>query len=535
MTDSAALGAGIDVFIVFSKKVPGEAKLALAIKDSLEQLGLMPLEYENWTWTAESVEGLHSRELGDVCGDDVDRAALRALFTGSAAVVYVAPLSGEPSDGVQVELAELRACGSPTMLLHWTASWHPLLEPDRVAGLNLVWRTEVTSVGAADIAENTASHVGRMVAGACWLASVLRSLPSDGGISSWLKNLAPDYWMHPLLRFRLTDTDDDAGRAAPDPAANLAASAQHCASECSREELAAFARTWRNGTDLMTEDLANQLGFELGRSMKTLHLSCEALYEAAIGLCPELTTLPWEDELTRAGTLCRLNRNDEATELLTKAVPHLPHEARSQAAQLLAFAVMDSDATSAVDGLTQAIASELDRWQEAVLTYTRGKIRMDQEAWWDAVEDFARVIELGEEPVCLAARLGRARCFARGLDRDADAIADFDSLLEDPLAAPRLSASAWLDRGGLHWKAGRLEQALADWREVIHVADADPLQKFRAHEARGQVLEGLGRWGLAAGEYEAMTAYSSIDAASRAELRQHVVELRGRIEAQPAV
>ena len=100
--------------------------------------------------------------------------------------------------------------------------------------------------------------------------------------------------------------------------------------------------------------------------------------------------------------------------------------------------------------------------------------------------------------------------------------------LGDPLAAPRLSASAWLNRGTLHWKFGRFEQAIADWGEVIHIADAEPIQKFRALEARGQVLEELGRWRLAADDYEAMTAYSSIDEAYRSELRQLVVDLRRR-------
>lgn len=39
MTGSAALALGTDVFIVFSKKVTGEAKLARAIKADLSSLG----------------------------------------------------------------------------------------------------------------------------------------------------------------------------------------------------------------------------------------------------------------------------------------------------------------------------------------------------------------------------------------------------------------------------------------------------------------------------------------------------------------
>jgi hypothetical protein len=48
--------------------VPGEAKLALAIKDELEQLGLQPLEYEHWTWMREPVEASGSPGPDDPWG-----------------------------------------------------------------------------------------------------------------------------------------------------------------------------------------------------------------------------------------------------------------------------------------------------------------------------------------------------------------------------------------------------------------------------------------------------------------------------------
>jgi hypothetical protein len=64
MTGSAALALGIDVFIVFSKKVPGEAKLALAIKDELEQLGLMPA-------------GVRELDLGHWVGRRIQLAGVR--------------------------------------------------------------------------------------------------------------------------------------------------------------------------------------------------------------------------------------------------------------------------------------------------------------------------------------------------------------------------------------------------------------------------------------------------------------------------
>jgi tetratricopeptide (TPR) repeat protein len=526
MTYSPGRAFGVDVFIVFSKKVVGEAKLAFAIKDELEQLGLQPLEYEHWTSILESLEGSGSPDADSAWGGEIDRAALRALFDSSAAVVYIAPLSGEASKGVEVELAELRGCGSPTLLVYWSPfGWHPLLEPDRVAGLNLIWRTEATSAGATDIAQNQAASVARQVAGACWLAAVLRSLPHDGLIRHWLKALAPDS-ADALLRFRLTAADDDAAALVIDDAPDLATSARRCADECTREELAAFLRAWRNGTDLMTEVLAGELRYGIALSMRVLYRSCEALCRAALDSFPEFAALRWEDQLSRAEMLVRLNRNDEATELLTKVPMHIPEEGGPSSAQLLAFAAEGNLATTAIDRLTEQIARELEPMRKALLIYTRGARRLNQEAWRDAADDFTTVIDLGGK-LRLAALLGRARCYAR-LERNVDAIADFDSILADPLAAPRLSASAWLDRGSLHWEHGRLEQAISDWGEVVHIADTEPLQRFRALEARGQTLEELGRWRLAADDYEAMATYSSIDPAYRSELRQTIVDLRRR-------
>ena len=39
-----------DVFVVFSKSEPTEARFALAIKHGLEELGRFAYEYEHWSW-----------------------------------------------------------------------------------------------------------------------------------------------------------------------------------------------------------------------------------------------------------------------------------------------------------------------------------------------------------------------------------------------------------------------------------------------------------------------------------------------------
>lgn len=243
-----------------------------------------------------------------------------------------------------------------------------------------MWRTEAKSAGTNDIAHNHATSVAREVAGACWLASVLRSLPRNGLIRRWLEALAP-YSADALLRFRMTDANDDDAGPAHDAAPDLETSARQCADECGREELAAFLRRWRNGTDLMTEVIANELSHGVGRSMRVLHRFCEALCQVAIGSSPELEQLPWEDQLTRAETLLRLDRNDEAVELLTKVLPDVPEESRSRAVQLLAFTANDDPSATAIDRLTQEIARESEPMRKAHLVYNRGRLRVSREAW----------------------------------------------------------------------------------------------------------------------------------------------------------
>jgi len=79
-----------DVFICFSKSRPGEAKVALALKDQLEQHGLFAFEYEDWSWVA---AGLSDQEV------DVDRRTLRAMLTTCSVVVLISPHEGEASAG----------------------------------------------------------------------------------------------------------------------------------------------------------------------------------------------------------------------------------------------------------------------------------------------------------------------------------------------------------------------------------------------------------------------------------------------------
>jgi hypothetical protein len=64
-------GRARDVFICFSKSRPGEAKIAFALKDVLEQHGLSAFEYEHRNWVNSGV----GREA------EVDRTTLHHMVT----------------------------------------------------------------------------------------------------------------------------------------------------------------------------------------------------------------------------------------------------------------------------------------------------------------------------------------------------------------------------------------------------------------------------------------------------------------------
>src|SRR5262245_8573892 len=150
-----------DVFICFSKARPGEARVALAIKDELERLGLFAFEYEDWSWVATQAND----------DTDVDRRTLLTLLDAATVIVLITPHQGEVSAGTQFEIDELRGSSRATIAVTWSPrGWSEILEPERFEGLNLIWTHQGTSTRDNDVEDKQCEHVGEKVAEAAWLA-----------------------------------------------------------------------------------------------------------------------------------------------------------------------------------------------------------------------------------------------------------------------------------------------------------------------------------------------------------------------------
>src|SRR5690349_8427364 len=112
-----------DVFIVFSKSEPLEAKFALAVKDGLEQLGRFAHEYEDWSWVEQNSDPeedwswVEQIAAPKSASQDVDRAVLQSMLQACSAVLVIPARQGKPSDGVAIELEMLASLQLPVLLL----------------------------------------------------------------------------------------------------------------------------------------------------------------------------------------------------------------------------------------------------------------------------------------------------------------------------------------------------------------------------------------------------------------------------------
>ena len=503
-----------DVFICFSKARPGEAKVAICLKDVLERHGLFAFEYEDWSWVG-----------GDLSlGADVDRGTLRRMLATSLVVVLISPHEGEASSGVQTEIAELRASGSPVILLHWSpAGWHPLLEPERFEGLNIIWSYEGSSTLERDVADNQCEFISGQLAQGAWLACQLQHLKVEHATTAGaLLASIPETSPHALLNFRLQQTADDVTVADEDvDVASLAAS---IAAQATPDALRDFVSFWRGGTDLMAATLAQEAKFSLIRPLKAFAAAGEALADAAderLGSRDASGAALKE----RGLMLVRLNRVDEAIATLTQALDRVPEHERYEVLQTLGLGYQQTDCDAAIECFTSAIACAPDPEIACGLRSNRGVLRLEAGQPRPAIEDFSFVIDTTTNiALRLSALRSRARIRAELHDTDG-AIADFTQLLADADSSPRMAVSAWMDRGALYGAQHHDAEAIADWTRAIDAADATAEQRFRSLEARAQVLEASGQQ-LAAADYEAMAQYSNAAREYREELRQKAAQLR---------
>jgi tetratricopeptide (TPR) repeat protein len=503
-----------DVFICFSKARPGEAKVALALKDALEQLGLFAFEYEDWSWVAEG--------LSDSDGT-VDRSTLAAMLSTCSVVVLISPHEGSASIGVQTEIAELRRGEVPVILLHWSpGGWHPLLDPPELEGLNIIWSLQGTSMRVNDVADNQCTSLARQLATGCWLAYQVKRLRNTHPRTvDALFARMPAVPGPPLLSFELqTPANEPQDRDEP---IDVMVTGSHIVRDATEADLQAFATDWRDGTDLMAQVLAQEAQFSLIRPMQTFQRACEALCahaEHRVGARREISARV----LSKRGLmLVRLDRNAEAVAVLERALAIAPADERFEIHRSLALAYEPHDLAAAIHSLTCAIACVPDPELECALRYNRGVLR--QKAVADdvaSIEDFAYVVERAGAALRHSALRARARVLTRRDDYEG-AIADHTRVLEHAHETPRTAVSSWMDRGMLYRLQGRTSDAIADWTRGIEAADAHSDQRLKLLQARAELLEQTGRPLEAAADLEAMALHAK---APREELRAHAARLR---------
>lgn len=504
-----------DVFICFSKSRPGEAKVALALKDVLEQHGLFAFEYEDWHW----VESAPGREAY------VDRPTLHRMLTTCSVVVLISPHEGEASVGVQTEIAELRSCGSPVILLHWSPSgWDPVLEPEHFEGLNVVWHYEGSSTRDRDVADNQCEFLARQLGAGSWLACQIHRLKTEHLTTAGaLLTRMPEGDENALLNLRLRQAAGELTQS--DEAVDISALAADVAARGEPDELRIFVKCWRSGMDLMGTAMADKAQFSLIRPMHMFVTACESLCQAVekrLG-SQELSG----DELESRGmALVRLNRLDEAIVVLKQALDRVPDELRYEVFQALALAQEESDLQAAIQSLTSAINCSPQHEITCVLTYNRGVYRTKAGDQAAAVADFSFVVDkCTDTPIRRGALRARARVETELNNYDA-AIADYTQVLAPGEGTPRTAISAWMDRAALYKVQHRNAEAIEDLTLAIAAADADLLQRFRSLEARAELYEACEQPLAAASDYEAMAEYMNADREYRDELRRKAAALR---------
>jgi len=336
--------------------------------------------------------------------------------------------------------------------------------------------------------------------------------------------MLPEGPYDPLLNFRLYRSEEPDEYDEPGDIGPLAADV---VAEADIADLTSYVLDWRAGVDLLAETISKEAQFSLIRPTRTFYTACDLLYQHACRRIPELEQLPGNTLRLRGLMLTRLNRGDEAVEVLQSALANTPEDARWEVYQALAFAQQDSDREAAIFSMSRAIESAPDIQTRCSLSYNRGVMRMNKPGERAGAEDdFTYALDHSTSSTMRHSALrARARFYTERQNYDA-AIADYTHVLDDAEATPRTAVSAWMDRGALYKEQGHHAEAIADWTRAINAADANQLQRFRALEARAQAYEETGQPQAAAADYEVMTRDYSLDRDYHEELLQKIAQLR---------
>ena len=188
---NSTLSVRRDVFIMYTKADPYEAKLVETIKDQLYNWGLTNWVYEDWEWEKESDARPRWRSYGrmdqlDLArhtmhhpepfkhrakGPKPDRETLAWMFEQCGAIILIAPRAVDPSPGTQIELEILEGNSHPAVT---SVSWHK--ENERlIEDVRVFFNYKMPSAFPGDF-----SVASESVARSAWLACMMARVTECG-------------------------------------------------------------------------------------------------------------------------------------------------------------------------------------------------------------------------------------------------------------------------------------------------------------------------------------------------------------------
>lgn len=505
--------ASRDVFIVFSKSEPTEARFALAIKDGLERMGRFAYEYEHWSW----FEGGAKPSATEA---EVNRTTLRAMLQSALAVVVIPPRGAGATAGVTTELEMLAELRLPILLLRWDHPRDPLEYP----GLNVVYSYQVHGSEPND---RWISGAGGQLGELAWLACIIAELRTiHAPIGPIILDQLPAFGNQPLTGFHLTTArvHEDDYRELDRTA--IAASVMRASTEQQLKVL--IERCWAEA-EAALRFLRKHGHGPVRRPCSALHDAIYAVVEQARQHYPVLNEYS-ADALQRRGiAFARFGEHANAIEALTKAVDRADrYVSRVYAARAVAHDE-HGDLSLALDDMDAAVAAAEDDREEIVHRFTRAVFRAKvktPDALRSVLEDYDRILELSADSSMRLNTLNY-RALTHGQLGEIDAaLADWKQVIDQHAEAPRAAAQARLNRAGYLRHLGRLPEADEDLTAVVGWADVSSEQRFRALNARAEIREGLRQFRAAAEDIEALLAMNLADPAWRPELQQKLQSLR---------
>jgi len=506
--------ASRDVFIVFSKSEPTEARFALAIKDGLERMGRFGYEYEHWSWFEQIAKPSETEA-------DVNRTTLRAMLQTALAVVVIPPHGDVATAGVTTELDMLAELRLPILLLRWDYPRDTFEYP----GLNVVYSYQVHGNAPND---RWMSAAGGQLGELAWLACIIAELRTKyAPIGQIILDQLPAFGREALTSFHLTTGrvhEDDYLREL-EPAA-IAASVVLASNEQQLKVL--IERCWAEAEPALRFLRKHGHG-PVRRPCSALHDAMGAVVEQARHQYPALNEYS-ADALQRRGiAFTRFGEHANAIEALTKAVDLADrYVSRVYAARAVAHEEQ-GDLSLALEDMDAAVAAAEDDREEIVHRFTRAVFRAKvktPDAFRSVLEDYDRILELTAEP-SMQLNVLNYRAMTHGQLGEIDAaLADWKQVVDRHAEAPRAAAQARLNRAGYLRHLGRLPEADEDLTAVVGWADVSSVQRFRALNARAEVREGLRQFGAAAEDIEALLAMNLADPEWRPELQQKLQSLR---------